>query len=173
MAAFQLESKKSQICYIKDNCKVIVISIDEERLFEGNRKLEIDIAFGIIFFFWLISVVIIGFASYAIVIGDYLTYAKDFSGAGLAALFTAGTSLTLSRLVSYYHHLYFVPDFETASMGYHPPSPNKCRICGRHPVSRNYHTSKIHKLSKDTSSQNYENCGCKYCVKPIQMTGFG
>lgn len=148
--------------------------IDKERLFRGRRKSEIPVAFGIILFFWLPSVVVVTATIYSIVLGDYLSSAKDFSLAGFAALSTAGTSLTLWLLVSYYRHLYFDPVFEISSIGsYHPPSPSKCRICGRHPVSRNYYTSKIHRLSKGTRPQYYENCGCKYCVKPIERIGFG
>lgn len=149
-------------------------ALDEERLVIGSRKWKMAIAFGLILIFLLGSSVV-----FALLVASSLSegfskvqdnaYVISWSGVATAIL-----SIPLVLLVRYYRHLYYESVFEESSTGaYHKPTPTKCSICGRHPVSKKYHLRKIHGIKEGPIGKHYENCGCKYCVSPIHIQGYG
>lgn len=42
--------------------------------------------------------------------------------------------------------------------------PRKCKICEKHPLHQNYHARKIHNLKIKKLEENFEDCGCSFCV---------
>jgi hypothetical protein len=163
-----------QISYIFDTPKFIVIQLDEERLFKGGRKWKIGVAFGIILFFLLIALTMFALMTLTTIPRGYTEFAKYKDSIYLFGIGAAVFSVPMSLLIRYYKHLYHYAEFEQSSTGaYEKPTPTKCNICGRHPVSKRYHIRSIHKIKTGSIEQHFTNCGCKYCVKPVHITGPG
>lgn len=151
-----------------------MIALDEERLVRGSRKWKIMVSFGIIFFFLLSSSVVFALMVATSLAGGYSQLQENGYLVSWLGITTAIFFVPLLMLLRYYNHLYHESVFEESSTGqYHKPTPTKCRLCGRHPVSKKYHLKKIHGIKDGTIGEYYENCGCKYCVSPIHMQGYG
>ena len=149
-----------------------MIGLDEERLFRGGRMLKIGVAFGFIFFFLLISFVIFALMLVTTIPGGYAEMAKYDDTIAMFGIATVIFSIPMLFLYRYYRHLYYNAVFEESSAGYYQKAtPSKCSICGRHPVSKKYHLRSIHGIKEGDTGEYFENCGCKYCVKPIHITG--
>jgi hypothetical protein len=151
-----------------------VIGLDEERLVKGSRKWKMGAFFGVIFFFLLASSVFLTILIVTTVPRGYTEVEKYGDIIALFGITTGLFSIPLIFLYRYYRHLYHEALFEDSSTGdYHKPTPSKCSICGRHPVSRSHHLHTIHGIKKGHVGDYFENCGCKYCIKPIHITGVG
>lgn len=146
-------------------------ALDEERFLEGSRDVKTSIAFGFLFFFLLIGAIVFAIAVFAVAENQS---SPNFEFAVGAGLFAALISVVLWLLVRYYFHLYRRPQSDYSDLGYNKPTPAQCVICKRHPTSRRYHIRKVHGIRDGRKiGEFYENCGCKYCVKPIYMQGYG
>lgn len=146
-----------------------MIRIDDERLFEGSRKLKFDFTFGVLFFLLLFSSLFFAMLSLTGLPVSAAGFAKYQDAIIIFGISTAIIATHMCLLFRYYRHLYFDPVSEMSNVGkYKKPTPNKCLVCGRHPVSKEYHIRQIHGIKIGEIEIHYENCGCKYCLKPIQ-----
>lgn len=144
--------------------------LDEYRLFEVSRKWKIGIAFGIVFFFLLMSSVFFVMLCLTGLPLGQSGFAKYQDAIVILGMTTAAISTFMWILCRYYRHLYVYPVREESNSGeYKKPTPNKCLICGRHPVSRRYHIRNIHQIKDGEIGTHFGNCGCKYCLKPIPI----
>lgn len=52
--------------------------------------------------------------------------------------------------------------------GTYVEDPSQCRLCGKHPINKRYHLYKVHKLEKDSKTEDhYRTCGCDRCLRWI------
>jgi len=40
----------------------------------------------------------------------------------------------------------------------------KCKICAKHPMHQKFHAKKFHNLKITKLEENFEDCGCEFCV---------
>lgn len=141
-------------------------AIDEERILKGPRDWLLGIAGGSSLISLILSTALFVFpapTSYSSLESQNQKIATGIS--------TTVSAIVLWLLYRYYQHLYWRLESGDSGMGYAAPTPNKCIICGRHPISRKYHIRKIHRIKDGMVQQYFENCGCIRCVKPLVPVG--
>ena len=149
--------------------------LDEHRILYGIRRIRYDVAAVILVLCLTVSTLFLAIMGLTEIGADPEEAAYYLPTIEFFAATTAAIALLVVLLFRYHSHLYHDPIIESSSRGeYEKATPSMCKICGRHPTSKKYHIRKIHLLKAGAITSYFENCGCKYCLKPIpDMVGVG